>query len=315
MKLLVNGHAAYAYTGGKDFDASLPCVVFIHGALHDHSAWTLLARWCAHHGHSVLALDLPGHGGSLHAPLGDVAHLADWLLALLDAAGVRRATLVGHSMGSLIALEATARDAAKNPGRIAGLVMMATAYPMKVADALLATALSEPLRAIDMVNAWSFSTYAAKPSFPGPGMSLHGSNRALMRRMQAAAAALDSQANVALPLCLTPGGGNVEDMTSGGSKLNLFHHEFSVCNGYANGLVAAAQRRCPVHFILGAQDQMTPTRATRELAAALQATVLTIDAGHNLVAEAPDAVLAALRQALRASAPHQVDADSVPSLK
>ena len=125
MKLLVNGHAAYAYTGGKDFDASLPCVVFIHGALHDHSAWTLLARWCAHHGHSVLALDLPGHGGSLHAPLGDVAHLADWLLALLDAAGVRSATLVGQSMGSLIALEAAARDAAAHPGRIAGLVMMA----------------------------------------------------------------------------------------------------------------------------------------------------------------------------------------------
>ena len=57
MKLTVKGREAYAYTGGKPFDATLPCVVFLHGALHDHSVWTLLARWFAHHGHSVLAVD------------------------------------------------------------------------------------------------------------------------------------------------------------------------------------------------------------------------------------------------------------------
>ena len=44
MKITVNAQAAYAYTGGKTFDATLPCVVLIHGALHDHSVWTLLAR-------------------------------------------------------------------------------------------------------------------------------------------------------------------------------------------------------------------------------------------------------------------------------
>jgi pimeloyl-ACP methyl ester carboxylesterase len=60
--------AHYAYTGGKAFDPTLPCVVFIHGALNDHSVWTLLARWCAHHGYSVLALDLPGHGRSAGLP-------------------------------------------------------------------------------------------------------------------------------------------------------------------------------------------------------------------------------------------------------
>ena len=53
---------AYVYTGGKAFDPALPCVVFIHGALNDHSVWTLLARHFAHHGRSVLAVDLPGHG-------------------------------------------------------------------------------------------------------------------------------------------------------------------------------------------------------------------------------------------------------------
>ena len=37
VQIELNGQAAYAYTGGKPFDAALPCVVFIHGAQNDHS--------------------------------------------------------------------------------------------------------------------------------------------------------------------------------------------------------------------------------------------------------------------------------------
>jgi len=141
MKLVVDGREAYAYTGGKPFDPALPCVVFVHGALNDHSVWTLLARWFAHHGHSVLALDLPGHSRSEGPALASVEEMALWLLRVLDAAGVAQAALVGHSMGSLVALEAAARA----PGRITRLVMVGTAYPMKVSDALLGTARERPL--------------------------------------------------------------------------------------------------------------------------------------------------------------------------
>lgn len=265
MKLDVQGRSAYAYTGGRPFDASLPAVVFVHGALHDHSAWNLLARWAAHHGHAVLAVDLPGHGFSDGPPLPDVEALAGWLLALLDAAGVQQAALVGHSMGSLIALEAAGRA----PERVTRLVMMGTAYPMRVSEALLATAQAEPLRAIDMVNAWSHATHAAKPSFPGPGMWLHGSNRALMRRMQA-----------------------------GCAGTNLFHHEFSICDRYRGGEAAAARVPCPVHFVLGRADQMTTMKAASAMAAALKAQVHEVDGGHNMMAEQPGPVLAALQRAL-----------------
>ena len=44
MKLSVNDREAFAYPGGKAFDASLPTVVFIHGAMHDHSVWALQTR-------------------------------------------------------------------------------------------------------------------------------------------------------------------------------------------------------------------------------------------------------------------------------
>ncbi|HJV59751.1 MAG TPA: alpha/beta hydrolase [Albitalea sp.] len=265
MQIKLGDRLAYAYTGGKPFDPTLPCVVFIHGALHDHSVWTLLARWAAHHGRSVLAIDQPGHGRSEGPPLPDIEALADWTLALLDAADVHQAALVGHSMGSLIAMEAAARA----PQRVSRLVMIGTAYPMKVSDALLATARDNPAKAIDMVNAFSFSTTAAKPSFPGPGMWLHGANRVLMQRIQ--------QADPAI---------------------NLFLHDFQVCDRYAGGLQAAARVQCPVSLVLGERDQMTPPKATRDIADALKARVVTLPGGHALMQEVPDAVLGALRDAL-----------------
>jgi len=269
MELRLDGRTTYAYTGGKPFDPALPCVVFVHGALHDHSVWTLLARWAAHHGHGVLALDQPGHGRSEGPPLPDVESLADWTLACLDAAKVERAALVGHSMGSLVTLEAAAR----RPERVLRLVMIGTAYPMKVSEALLGAARDTPLAAIDMVNAFSFSSTASKPSYPGPGMWLHGANRVLMQRTLAAGTARDA-------------------------ARNLFEHDFGVCDRYANGLQAAAAVRCPVDFVLGERDQMTSPKATAELARLLKARVTTVPGGHALMQELPDAVLGALRRAL-----------------
>lgn len=264
MKLTVDGQEAYAYTGGRAFDPALPCIVFIHGALNDHSVWTLLARWCAHHGHGVLAVDLPGHGRSGGAPLKSVEAIAAWLHRLLDAAGVGQAVLVGHSMGSLIALEAAQRAST--------LVMVGTAYPMKVSEALLTTARDKPEAAMAMVTAFSHSLASAKPGYPGPGAWLRGGALALMRRLQ-----------------------------SRQTAVNLFENDFQVCDRYAGGETAAARVDCPVHFILGALDQMTLPRNNAVLGGLLKPRIHTVPAGHALMAEAPDAVLAALRLALQPS--------------
>jgi pimeloyl-ACP methyl ester carboxylesterase len=266
MRFDVQGRGTYAYTGGKPWSDDGPCVVFIHGALNDHSVWTLLARWYAHHGYRVLAVDQPGHGRSDGPPLASVEALADWLLALLDAAKVASAHLVGHSMGSLIALEAASRA----PERAAGLVMVGTAYPMKVSDALLTTARDDPSRAIAMVNALSHSSLASKPSYPGPGAWLRGGSSALMHRIQSDADG------------------------------NLFEHDFRVCDAYAGGLEAASRITGRTHLIVGTRDVMTPARATKELAGVLHATVARIVSGHALMQEAPEAVLNAMRAAIPA---------------
>lgn len=270
MKLHVNGRTAYAYTGGKPFDPALPCIVLVHGALNDHSVWTLLARWFAHHGHAVLAVDLPGHRRSEGPALASVEEMADWLLALLDAAGVQRAVLAGHSMGSLVALHA----AGMAPQRAVQVWMLGTAYPMKVSPMLLQASLEAPLDAIDMVVSWSFSSLASKPSYPGPGTWLHGSYRSLMRQV-------------------------LHGEAAGGQA--LFHIDFSACSAYAGAEAAAKRLICPVHMVLGTADQMTQPRAAVDLARMLKATVHNVAAGHSLMQESPDAVLAALRSALRTS--------------
>lgn len=262
MLINLNDQAVYCYTGGKPFDAALPTAVFIHGAQHDHSVWALQTRYFAHHGYGVLAVDLPGHGRSEGAPLGTVEEQADWLLALMTAASVKSACLIGHSMGSLIALEATF----KAPLRIQKLALVATAYPMKVSDTLLDAARDDEQHAIDMVNLWSHSGIAQKPSSPGPGFSVMGGNRRLMQRISA--------------LQSTP----------------VFYTDFVACHRYQNGDAAATSVHCPTLFLLGQQDTMTSARASAALIQAIaHATVTRLEhCGHAVMAEQPDAALKAL---------------------
>jgi pimeloyl-ACP methyl ester carboxylesterase len=257
----VEGHQAYCYTGGRPFDPARPTAVFIHGAQNDHSVWILQTRYFAHHGFNVLAVDLPGHGRSGGEAKTSVEAMADWLLALLDAAGVQRALLVGHSMGSLIALEASHRA----PQKVSALAMLGTTYPMKVSDALLETAKNDELAAIDMVNIWSHSMRAQNPASPLAGVSTMGTARRLMQRMGR----------------INPG--------------QLFYTDFAACNAYANGEAAARAVACPALFIFGSKDVMTPARSTKLLTGAIaHARVLQVDAGHSLMTEQPGKVLDAL---------------------
>jgi pimeloyl-ACP methyl ester carboxylesterase len=193
---------------------------------------------------------------------------ACWRWTCPATAGVRHAALAGHSLGSLVALEAASRA----PERVTQLAMLGTCVPMPVPQALLDLSQSDVMAAIDRVVTFSFSTLAAKPSYPGPGVWLRGAGRALMRQVMAAQ----------------------------GDAL-LFHADFTACNSYRGGLDAAARVACPSALVLGAADQMTLPRNAREIALRLKATVHTVPAGHALMQESPDPVLAALRATLERS--------------
>ena len=118
-------------------------LILLHGALNDASVWA-----GAHP--DGLALDLPGRGSPA---LPSIEALADWLWTELDGRGIDRVVLAGHSMGSLIALEAAAR----RPERVAGLVLVGTAFPMKVSPALLEQARTAPEAAMALIDQYSRS--------------------------------------------------------------------------------------------------------------------------------------------------------------
>ncbi len=268
MDIQVNGHQTYAYTGGKPFNPALPTVVLIHGVLCDHSVWALQSRYLANHGWNVLAIDLPGHCRSAGSPPASVQEAALFIQALLDALGVHQAALVGHSFGSLIAMQA----AASMGERISHLVMVGTAYPMKVSQPLLDASLNEPEKALHMTNVFSRATLAP-PS--GAGAWVFGASLALGRRVLAS-----------------------------NPTVNVFHTGFNACNSYDQGLQAMAAVTCPVLMVLGESDQMTtPKNAqplitqAKESGKALQ--VKLIPHGHHQMSESPDETLDALINFLR----------------
>ncbi|MBI5107574.1 MAG: alpha/beta hydrolase [Rhodocyclales bacterium] len=267
MQIEINGHSAFAYTGGKAFDASLPTVVFIHGAQNDHSVWGLQSRWFAHHGFGVLAVDLPGHGRSDGAPLPSIEDLADWIELLMEkvvrsgiqADGVgetaKSVSLVGHSMGSLTALECASR----HPARIARIALVGTAVPMPVSDALLDAAKNDEPKAIAMINGWSHSPHGTIGGNTVPGMWMFGAAKRLAERQR-------------------PG---------------VLHNDLAACNAYTHGMEAATALACPALVISGSKDMMTHPKAAAKLASNIRdvRSVTLAGAGHALMAEQPDAVL------------------------
>jgi pimeloyl-ACP methyl ester carboxylesterase len=259
MKFSIGGRDVFVATGGKQFDPSLPAVFLLHGAGFDHTAWALHDRWFAHHGFAVLAPDLPGHGRSAGPPLPSIGEMADWAMALLDAAGVNRAQLVGHSMGSLIALDAAARY----PQRVTALSLVATAATMTVGPDLLNAAEANDEAAVDMVSIWGLGFKAELGGSLAPGLWMHGGAQSTLRNC----------------------------------KNGVLFSDLSACNSYQSGLAAAATISVPTTLVLGERDLMTPMRAGKALAAAIahSRTVVLPGAGHMLMTERPDELLAALK--------------------
>jgi len=99
-------------------------VVLVHGYGGDKNAWLFVQEPLAT-GRTVHALDLPGHGDSSKALAGGagLGDLAAVVLGFLDALGIDRAHLVGHSLGGAV----VAAAAAMAPGRVRSLTLVAPA--------------------------------------------------------------------------------------------------------------------------------------------------------------------------------------------
>tara|TARA_Y100001934_G_scaffold7102_2_gene9437 strand:+ start:16700 stop:17497 length:798 start_codon:yes stop_codon:yes gene_type:complete len=263
LDLNVDGNPVFAATGGKDFDPALPAIIFIHGASMNRTVWAAQARYFAHRGHAVLAVDLPGHANSGGPLLDSIGDIADWIIRVMDAARLKTASLAGHSMGSLPVLEAAARY----PDRVERIALLGISIPMMVADALLDNAETNNPAAYDMVNIWGHSKIAQIGGNKAPGIWVTGGGLRLLER-----------------------GGD-----------GVLHNDMKACNDYTTGLEAAAKVTCPATLILGDGDMMTPPQRAKDLMGALPdgSMIVLKDCGHMMMSEQPNETLDALIQALR----------------
>ncbi len=254
----------YIYRGARPPQPEQPTLVMLHGAGMDHTVWTMLARYHARRGYNVIAPDLPGHGRSTADSVNSIEAMSSWLEALLKSESVSNPYFLGHSMGSLVAMETAARLG----DNCAGLAMFGTTAPMVVGAPLLEAAKRNEQAAIDMVCLFGHDTVAQL------GGNLVGGVNVL---------------NTAVRLMQQAGP-------------DVLFNALSACNNWVDALDRAELVRCPTSLVLGRFDKMTPQRSTGELKKRLKnCKVTVIDSGHMLMSEAPEATHQALKLALRHS--------------
>ena len=262
MKLTVNGETVFATTGGVDFDATRPAIVFLHGAGFDRTIWRLQTRWFARHGRSVLAIDFPAHGWSAGAPLESIAAMAQWTAALIDAAGLKSAALVGHSMGALVAVETAARF----PDKVRALGLCGVAAEMPVHPEMLASAKDGTLKVQELMTFWGIGTALHKGGMVSPGLWLRRESLAVLSR----------------------------------NRPGVIHADLAACNAYKDAVARARAIECPTVLVLGDGDLMTPAAKARPLADAIAdaQTVTVANSGHFMLVERPDETLEALKRSV-----------------
>jgi pimeloyl-ACP methyl ester carboxylesterase len=249
----------FAYTAGHAFDKAKPTVVFVHGAGLDHSWFALQSRYFGYHGWNVLALDLPGHGRSPGPPLPSIGGMARGIFELMDSRKIEKASIIGHSMGALVALECAARQ----PTRVQRIALIGIAYPMKVGEAFLDAAKRDSYDAFDMDTIWAHAAQVPLGGNPSPGMWMYGDTLARLER-------------------LAPG---------------VLYNDLKACNDYrlegevsCPALLILGKRdvMTPPRNALQLQEKLKQARTT----------VIDFS-GHSLMAEAPDATLDALIEFFR----------------
>lgn len=261
MIVNVDGVDAHAATGGNKLADEGPVVILIHGAGMDATVWSLQTRYLAYRGFRVVAVDLPGHGRSVGEPLASISEQADWLARFCEAAGFDSVNLVGHSMGTFIAMEVAAR----NPELVSSLVLMGTSDAMGVHPELLEHAENNLPAAAALMAAWGHAKSAHTGQNPTPGLSMTSGTRAMVERSAPGVLATDLKA----------------------------------CMAYEDSSATASKVTCPVTVLIGHADKMTPRKAAMKVVEALaDPTVIDLPGvGHQMMNEEPRII----RQAIAAA--------------
>jgi len=243
--------------------ASLP-VVLLHGFMGFGNDWSAVGDWLARRGVEWLAPDLPGHGNSLLLPARQsYATWGDWLAKTLDERGLKQVALVGYSLGGRVALA----FALAYPDRVGALVLVSAnpgiedeeerATRRRADDERAAFIRSQGMEAF-------LSRWYSMPLFA----SLH-SHTALIEHIMATRAGQNTEAMAEVISAMSPG-----------RQPSLWHD--------------LPKLTMPSLWLAGALDPKYPKIAARAAKAANGRLLIVPSAGHNIPAERPRCLAAAL---------------------
>ncbi len=146
--------ASLYYFAHEANNHSRPPVILIHGAGGSHLSWPPQLRRL--HNQRMFALDLPAHGKSQDIGRHSIEDYVHDVLEFMSEIGVYSAILVGHSMGSAVALS----TAICFPERVIALILVGSGGRLRVAPALLRAASNSSAfeNAVRIINDASFSS-------------------------------------------------------------------------------------------------------------------------------------------------------------
>ena len=252
---LINSHFSAA-NGGialEKMDENKPLVILIHGAGMDRTVWFQQTRFLSHHGYRCFAVDLPAHGKSDGPPLKSIGEMATWISSVIERLG-GPAHIVGHSMGSFIAL-ATAAD---HPDSVLSATMVSIAAEMPVHPDLQSAAENNLPEGASFIAGWGHGPDQHLGGNPTPGLWMIGGAKAVVEN----------------------------------SKPGVLSLDLSICSNYGEILEKARATKCPTTLILGTRDKMTPRHAAQPLIDELNKPLVVEleEAGHMAMTETPERV-------------------------
>jgi len=234
-------------------------IVFVHGAGMDSTVWSQQARYLASRGFDVIAPDLPAHGRTEGAPLTTIEQMGDWLVDILRRQTIENCVLVGHSMGSFVALHAARFLSVRN------LFLVGSAASMPVHRDLIDAATDDLALAAALIGDWAFASGYDHERQAIPGTSLRiGAIRLLER-----------------------------------SAPGVLAHDLQACTRFGTAIEVLKQLNVQKTMIAGAQDRMTPLSAAKKLADEGNAELRVLEGvGHMAPLESPARVRRQLALAL-----------------
>lgn len=233
---------------GATPSADASSIVLVHGAGMDSTVWSQQARYLAARGFNVLAPDLPGHGQSGGASLKTIHAMGEWLAAMLADECTGSCVLVGHSMGSFVAMHAALSSDVRH------LVLIGTAAKMPVHPDLIAAAKDQLPLAAALIGDWAFAPDYDHSRQALPSTSLRLSAIRLLER----------------------------------SAKGVLADDLIACTDFDSAIETTQRVNARKTIIAGGLDRMTPLNSAKKLASDGDAEIVVLnDVGHMPILEAP----------------------------